>query len=96
VTVQPASGKEMAVVLATTKTKKQNKPASLSHKSVMRKEFRKMAKAVKNQVTTNQNNITVHRFSYYLVYADIVLSWNMICLGTLNVFHINDFVISFV
>jgi large subunit ribosomal protein L28e len=41
----------MTVVLATTKTKKQNKPASLSHKSVMRKEFRKMAKAVKNQVT---------------------------------------------
>ena len=50
VTVQPASGKEIAVVLLTTKTKKQNKPASLNHKSVMRKEFRKMAKAVKNQV----------------------------------------------
>jgi large subunit ribosomal protein L28e len=50
VTVQPAIGKEMAVVLSTTKTKKQNKPASLYHKSVMRKEFRKMAKAVKNQV----------------------------------------------
>lgn len=53
VTVQPASGKEMAVVLSTTKTKKQNKPASLYHKSVMRKEFRKMAKAVKNQVWNN-------------------------------------------
>lgn len=50
VTVQPASGKETAVVLSTTKTEKQNKPASLYHKSVMRKEFRKMAKAVKNQV----------------------------------------------
>ncbi|CAD6237169.1 unnamed protein product [Miscanthus lutarioriparius] len=52
-TVQPASGKEVAVVLSTTKTKKQNKPASLHHKSVMRKEFRKMAKAVKNQVGNN-------------------------------------------
>ncbi|KAJ1285039.1 hypothetical protein BS78_03G250200 [Paspalum vaginatum] len=53
VTVQPASGKEMAVLLSTTKTKKQNKPASLYHKSVMRKDFRKMAKAVKNQVGDN-------------------------------------------
>uniref|UniRef100_A0A0A9EK13 Uncharacterized protein n=1 Tax=Arundo donax TaxID=35708 RepID=A0A0A9EK13_ARUDO len=40
----------MAVVLSTTRTKKQNKPASLYHKSVMRKEFRKMANAVKNQI----------------------------------------------
>jgi large subunit ribosomal protein L28e len=38
------------VVLSITKTKKQNKPASLHHKSVMCKEFHKMAKAVKNQV----------------------------------------------
>ncbi|CAO1945705.1 unnamed protein product [Urochloa humidicola] len=53
VSVQPASGKEMAVVLSTSKTKKQNKPASLSHKSVMRKDFRKMAKSVKNQVCDN-------------------------------------------
>ncbi|KAL5227566.1 hypothetical protein ABZP36_015831 [Zizania latifolia] len=53
VTVQPASGKEATVVLSTTKTKKQNKPASLYHKSVMCKEFRKMAKAVKNQVSDN-------------------------------------------
>ncbi|CAD6230131.1 unnamed protein product [Miscanthus lutarioriparius] len=50
---KPASGKEVAVVLSTTKTKKQNKPASLHHKSVMRKESRKMAKAVKNQVGDN-------------------------------------------
>nr|ACR34658.1 unknown [Zea mays] len=49
VTIQPAA-KDSAVVLSTTKTKKQNAPAKLSHKSVMRKEFRKMAKAVKNQV----------------------------------------------
>jgi large subunit ribosomal protein L28e len=43
------------VVLSTTKTKKQNTPAKLSHKSVMRKEFRKMAKAVKNQVVAHGN-----------------------------------------
>lgn len=49
VTIQPA-GKDQAVILATTKTKKQNKPASLLHKSVMKKEFRRMAKAVQNQV----------------------------------------------
>lgn len=54
VTIQPASGKESAVVLSTTKTKKQNTPAKLSHKSVMRKEFRKMAKAVKNQVLARE------------------------------------------
>ncbi|CAN6327431.1 unnamed protein product [Urochloa humidicola] len=53
VTIQPAAGKESAVVLSTTKTKKQNTPAKLNHKSVMRKEFRKMAKAVKNQVSDN-------------------------------------------
>ncbi|XP_035815533.1 60S ribosomal protein L28-like isoform X1 [Zea mays] len=52
VTIQPAA-KDSAVVLSTTKTKKQNAPAKLSHKSVMRKEFRKMAKAVKNQVSDN-------------------------------------------
>ncbi|XP_072977713.1 large ribosomal subunit protein eL28y-like [Typha angustifolia] len=48
-----SGGKDLSVVLATTKTKKQNKPSSLYHKSVMKKEFRKMAKAVKNQVTDN-------------------------------------------
>ncbi|KAM0911248.1 hypothetical protein ACQ4PT_013625 [Festuca glaucescens] len=53
VTVQPAADKEMTVVLSTTKTKKQNNPAAFSHKTVMRKEFRKMAKAVKNQVSDN-------------------------------------------
>lgn len=49
VTIQPA-GKDQSVLLATTKTKKQNKPAALLHKSVMKKEFRRMAKAVQNQV----------------------------------------------
>lgn len=48
VTIQP--GKDQSVVLATTKTKKQSKPVALLHKSVMKKEFRRMAKAVENQV----------------------------------------------
>ncbi|MBA0748429.1 hypothetical protein Gogos_005248 [Gossypium gossypioides] len=52
VTIQPA-GKDQSVLLATTKSKKQNKPSSLLHKSVMKKEFPRMAKAVKNQVTDN-------------------------------------------
>ncbi|KAI4329176.1 hypothetical protein L6164_021468 [Bauhinia variegata] len=52
VTIQPA-GKDQSVLLATTKTKKQNKPASLLHKSVMKKEFRRMANAVANQVANN-------------------------------------------
>ncbi|KAJ6704406.1 60S RIBOSOMAL PROTEIN L28 [Salix viminalis] len=52
VTIQ-AADKDQAVVLATSKTKKQNKPASLYHKSVMKKEFRRMAKAVENQVEGN-------------------------------------------
>ncbi|XP_057976928.1 large ribosomal subunit protein eL28z-like [Malania oleifera] len=51
VTIQPS--KENSVVLATTKTKKQNKPGLLLHKSVMKKEFRRMAKAVENQVADN-------------------------------------------
>ncbi|KAK7271951.1 hypothetical protein RJT34_28248 [Clitoria ternatea] len=52
VTIQPA-GKDQSVLLATTKTKKQNKPSALLHKSVMKKEFRRMAKAVQNQVADN-------------------------------------------
>lgn len=48
VTIQPADNQ--SVLLATTKTKKQNKPSALLHKSVMKKEFRRMAKAVQNQV----------------------------------------------
>ncbi|XP_008806631.1 60S ribosomal protein L28-2-like [Phoenix dactylifera] len=52
VSIQPG-GKDLSVVLATTKTRKQNKPGNLYHKSVMKKEFRKMAKAVMNQVTEN-------------------------------------------
>lgn len=54
VTIQPA-GKDQSVLLATTKSKKQNKPSSLLHKSVMKKEFPRMAKAVKNQVMRKSN-----------------------------------------
>ncbi|TYG62010.1 hypothetical protein ES288_D07G194300v1 [Gossypium darwinii] len=54
VTIQ-SGGKDQSVLSATTKPKKQNKPSALLHKSLMKKEFARMAKAVKNQV-----NITCH------------------------------------
>ncbi|XP_058075054.1 large ribosomal subunit protein eL28y-like [Magnolia sinica] len=47
VLIQPA-GKDLSIVLATTKTKNQNHPANMYHRSVMKKEFRQMAKAVVN------------------------------------------------
>lgn len=46
-----AGGKDLSILIATTKTKKQNKPASLLHKSITRKEFPRMVKTVTNQVT---------------------------------------------
>ncbi|CAA6660946.1 unnamed protein product [Spirodela intermedia] len=52
VAIQPGS-KDLSVVLSTTKTKKQSKPASLYNRSVLKKEFRKMTKAVVNQVADN-------------------------------------------
>ncbi|ESQ50342.1 hypothetical protein EUTSA_v10002093mg [Eutrema salsugineum] len=52
VTIQPAD-KEQAVVLATTKTKKQNKPKVSVNKSILKKEFPRMSKAVANQVVDN-------------------------------------------
>ncbi|XP_041019945.1 60S ribosomal protein L28-2-like [Juglans microcarpa x Juglans regia] len=52
VTIQP-EGKSQSVLLATTKTKKQNKPVALFHKSVMKKEFQRMVNAVSNQVADN-------------------------------------------
>ncbi|KAK8289282.1 hypothetical protein V6Z11_D07G179200 [Gossypium hirsutum] len=52
VTIQ-SGGKDQSVLLATTKPKKQNKPSALLHKSLMKKEFARMAKAVKNEVTDN-------------------------------------------
>ncbi|TQD93907.1 hypothetical protein C1H46_020466 [Malus baccata] len=42
VTIQGV-GKDQSVLLATSKTKKQNKPAALLHKSVMKQEFRRTA-----------------------------------------------------
>ncbi|MQM16003.1 hypothetical protein Taro_048959 [Colocasia esculenta] len=47
ISIQPGE-KDLSVVLATTKIKKHSKPAKLFHRSVMKKEFRKMAKAVVN------------------------------------------------
>ncbi|XP_058068182.1 large ribosomal subunit protein eL28y-like [Magnolia sinica] len=52
VSIQPG-GKDLSIVLATTKTKKQNQPANLYHRSIMKKEFSRMAKAVVNQVADN-------------------------------------------
>ena len=49
VTIQPAD-KDQGVVLATTKTKKQNKPKVSVNKSILKKEFPRMSKAVANQV----------------------------------------------
>ncbi|KAI3888279.1 hypothetical protein MKX03_035926, partial [Papaver bracteatum] len=43
------SFKHSGVVLATTKTNKQKNPSALVHKTVMKKEFSRMAKAVVNQ-----------------------------------------------
>ncbi|XP_037449662.1 uncharacterized protein LOC119319276 [Triticum dicoccoides] len=43
VAVQPSAGEEKAVVLSTSKTKKQDTHAKLLHKTLMRKQFRKMA-----------------------------------------------------
>ncbi|KAJ0746765.1 putative ribosomal protein L28e [Helianthus annuus] len=40
-------------MLATTKTNKQGKPATLLHKSILKKEFYRMVKAVSNQVADN-------------------------------------------
>ncbi|XP_078439213.1 ribosomal L28e protein family [Wolffia australiana] len=52
VSVQP-EGKDLSVVLATSKTKKQSNPSNLYNRSVLKKEFAKMAKAVVNQVAEN-------------------------------------------
>ncbi|XP_047342200.1 60S ribosomal protein L28-2-like [Impatiens glandulifera] len=51
VTVQP--GKDLSVVFATTKTRKQGKPASVLNKSIMKKEFPQLVKVVENQVVSN-------------------------------------------
>lgn len=49
VTIQ-AADKDQGVVLGTTKTKKQSKPKLSVNKSVLKKEFSRMSKAVANQV----------------------------------------------
>jgi len=71
VTVQPV-GKD-SVVLATTKTRKQNKPSSLLHKSVMKKEFRRKSKAVENQVMIYIVHFHFHSIIYMLVLLDPAL-----------------------
>lgn len=67
VTIQ-AADKEQAVVLATTKTKKQNKPKVSVNKSILKKEFPRMSKAVANQVLI--------KFSLLLMFVSIF----MVCL----------------
>ncbi|XP_010438303.1 PREDICTED: 60S ribosomal protein L28-2 [Camelina sativa] len=52
VTIQ-AADKDQGVVLGTTKTKRQNKPKLSVNKSVLKKEFPRMTKAVVNQVVDN-------------------------------------------
>ncbi|KAI3891830.1 hypothetical protein MKW92_052717, partial [Papaver armeniacum] len=49
-TVSVQAGKDSGVVLATTKNNKQKNPSALVHKTVMKKEFSRMAKAVANQL----------------------------------------------
>ncbi|GAY38615.1 hypothetical protein CUMW_038000, partial [Citrus unshiu] len=53
-TIQP--GKDQVAVLATTKTKKQNKPAALLHKSVMKHEIHRMAKVGDNYYQPDLKN----------------------------------------
>ena len=62
VTIQP--GKDQSVLLATTKTRKQNKPAALLHKSVLKKDFRRMANAVNNQVNRIRRLLNDNGFVY--------------------------------
>ncbi|XP_006853948.2 60S ribosomal protein L28-1 [Amborella trichopoda] len=46
-------GKDLSVALSTTKTRKQSKPSDLQNRSLLKKEFRRMAKAVVSQVADN-------------------------------------------
>ncbi|KAL0747504.1 hypothetical protein Bca101_029506 [Brassica carinata] len=62
VTIQPAD-KEQGVVLATTKTKKQNKPKVSVNKSILKKEFPRMSKAVANQVDDNYYRPDLKKFA---------------------------------
>ncbi|WZZ83069.1 hypothetical protein YC2023_103641 [Brassica napus] len=62
VTIQ-AADKEQGVVLATTKTKKQNKPKVSVNKSILKKEFSRMSKAVANQVVDNYYRPDLKKFA---------------------------------
>ncbi|RZC51687.1 hypothetical protein C5167_020118 [Papaver somniferum] len=55
------SWKRFRVVLATTKTNKQKNPSALVHKTVMKKEFSRMAKAVANQVLEESRETATNR-----------------------------------
>lgn len=75
-TIQPG-GKDQSVFLATTKTKKQGKPASLLHKSVMKKEFRRMAKAVENQVLSSYDAAFCVKFRCNLLLINVSVALYM-------------------
>ncbi|KAJ8748429.1 hypothetical protein K2173_003066 [Erythroxylum novogranatense] len=60
-----AGCKDLSVALPTTNPKKQNTPSALLHKSVMNKEFRRMAKAVENQLLND--NCVIMSFHNVLI-----------------------------
>eukprot|EP00252_Welwitschia_mirabilis_P021092 TRINITY_DN5301_c0_g1_i1.p1 TRINITY_DN5301_c0_g1~~TRINITY_DN5301_c0_g1_i1.p1 ORF type:complete len:151 (+),score=24.53 TRINITY_DN5301_c0_g1_i1:181-633(+) len=53
VSIAPGEGDRVTVVLATSKTKKQNKPASMMNRTVLKKDFRRIEKAILNQIAEN-------------------------------------------
>lgn len=89
-TIQPG-GKDQSVLLATTKTRKQGKPASLLHKTVMKKEFCRMAKAVSNQVLTFYDVAFFVKFrcNLLLIYCLVYVN-HMICRLSLKHGEIRD------
>ncbi|WP_232486372.1 60S ribosomal protein L28, partial [Streptomyces fildesensis] len=80
VTIQPGGGeKELSVLLATTKSKKLNKPSDMLHKYVMKKNFRRMSKIVESQVSDNKyrpdlKKAALARLSY--VYQSLLAAKN--------------------
>uniref|UniRef100_A0A453GPJ3 Ribosomal protein S7 domain-containing protein n=1 Tax=Aegilops tauschii subsp. strangulata TaxID=200361 RepID=A0A453GPJ3_AEGTS len=61
-----------------TKTKKQNTPAKLQHKTLMRKEFRKMAKSVKNQGCNGKKIMAVRIIKHTTEIIDLLTDGNSI------------------
>ncbi|RZC43852.1 hypothetical protein C5167_036800 [Papaver somniferum] len=57
-TVSVQDGKDSGIVLATTKTNRQKNPSTLVHKTVMKKEFSRMAKVVANRLPTTSTEGT--------------------------------------